>query len=592
MRLGLLVLVIAAIVAIGAVLLGLRASTIRTELEAAAELIPQLKQEISSSDPESATATVSELRTHTSAAKAAAEDPLWTLSSELPVVGKNLSAVAEVARSADDVARLGLAPLVGVYESLNWDALLPNGSGTNLEPLEAAAPSINSSAYAVRASWERLKGIDTRGLLPEVSGPLSEATSELKQASEALDSAADAASIAPTMLAARESRSYLLMIQNNAEARASGGIPGALAILTVDHGKLSLGTQSSADSLGTVTPPLPVDAQQQQIYSARLGKYMQDVNLTPDFPTAATTARAMWEEKTGQSVDGVISIDPMVLSYILHATGPVSLEGPEFAGALAAGLPTELTGANVVPTLLSDVYAKIQPPALQDAYFAGVAKGVFNALSTGQGESKGLIRGITQGAEEGRVLVWSAHTTEQSVLGKYAIGGSISGPSVPPAHFGIYFNDGTGAKMDFWVKRTVQLIKECPRDGYQQTTVRVTSTNAAPADAATSLPAYVTGGGHFGIPPGSVQTNIAAYGPVQANLETATIDGQRTSFASHLHSNRPVGILAVKLAPGESKTVEFTFGKIVQHTEPDLFVTPTIEPVKEVRLSTVIASCS
>jgi hypothetical protein len=52
-----------------------------------------------------------------------------------------------------------------------------------------------------------------------------------------------------------------------------------------------------------------------------------------------------------------------------------------------------------------------------------------------------------------------------------------------------------------------------------------------------------------------------------------------------------VGVVAQQLAPGESKTVEFTFGKIVQHTEPNLVVTPTVQPVKDVILSTENASC-
>ncbi|WP_263422482.1 DUF4012 domain-containing protein [Arthrobacter sp. NicSoilB11] len=381
------------------------------------------------------------------------------------------------------------------------------------------------------------------------------------------------------------------MIQNNAEARASGGIPGALAVVTLDHGKLSLGVQSSAVEVGTSSPALPVDPQQEQIYSTRLGKYMQDINLTPDFPTAAATARKMWEKKTSQRVDGVISIDPVALSYILKSTGPIAVHGPELATVKASGLPTELTADNVVPTLLSDVYAKIKQPKLQDAYFAGVAREAFSAFSSGKGEAKGLIAGLSRGTEEGRVLVWSADQSEQSKISKYALSGSISGPSVSPAQFGVYFNDGTGAKMDYYVKRTVQLVKECSADGYEQTTVRITSINTAPADAADSLPAYVTGGGVFGVKPGTVQTNIVAYGPVQANVESATIDGQKAPFAPYLHANRPVGVVAQQLAPGESRTVDFTFGKIVQHAEPNLVVTPTVQPVKDVILATANASC-
>ncbi|WP_285247157.1 DUF4012 domain-containing protein [Pseudarthrobacter sp. efr-133-R2A-89] len=554
-------------------------------------LIPKLKQEIVASDSNAAENTVSELRGHTSQARMDAGDPVWALASGLPWVGPNLSAISEVARSADDVASLGLTPLVRVYESLNWDALIPSGTGSNLEPIRTAAPTVASSAYAVRASAQRLDEIDSGQLLPQVAKPLEDATAELKLASGALSSAADAANIAPAMLGAESARNYLLMIQNNAEVRASGGIPGALAVLTLDHGKLSLGAQGSAGDIGVMAPVLPVDPQQQQIYSTRLGKYLQDVNLTPDFPTAASSAQAMWERKTGQRVDGVISIDPLVLSYILQSTGPVSVNGPELAAIKASGLPTALTGDNVVPTLLSDVYAKIKQPKQQDAYFAGVAKEVFSALSSGKGEAKGLISGVTRGTEEGRVLVWSSNASEQSVISKYALSGSISGPSVSPAQFGVYFNDGTGAKMDYYVKRTVKLIKECPADGYEQTTVRVTSTNTAPADAATSLPAYVTGAGAFGIAPGTVQTNVVAYGPAQANVESAMIDGQKTPFAPYIHANRPVGVVAQQLAPGESQTVEFTFGKIVQHTEPNVVVTPTVQHVKDVILPTENASC-
>lgn len=571
--------------------LGFKASAVKTELEASASLIPQLKQNIIASDPASAAATVKELRDHTTRARAGAGDPVWTLASGLPWIGPNLRTVTEVTRSADDVVNLGIGPLLDVYQSLDWDALMPKGTGADLAPLKAAAPTVATSAYAVRESAERLQAIDRTQLLPQIAEPLESATQELSMAASALGSASDVASIAPTMLGIDGSRSYLLMIQNNAETRASGGIPGALAVLTFDHGKLSLGVQSSAGDVGVFAPSLPVDSQQVQIYSTRLGKYMQDVNLTPDFPTAASTAQTMWEKRTGQRVDGVISIDPVVLSYIIRSTGPVAVNGPEVAALKASGLPTELTGDNVVPTLLSDVYAKIKQSKLQDAYFAGVAKEVFLALSNGKGEAQGLISGITRGTEERRVLVWSADASQQSIISKYPVGGAISGPSVSAAQFGVYFNDGTGAKMDYYMRHTVQLIKQCPADGYEQTTVRVTSTNTAPADAANSLPAYVTGAGAFGIAPGTVQTNIVTYGPAQANVESVTIEGQKTPFAPYLHDNRPVGVVAQQLAPGESKTMDFTFGKIVQHTEPNLVVTPTVQPVKDVIQPTKNAAC-
>ena len=135
------------------------------------------------------------------------------------------------------------------------------------------------------------------------------------------------------------------------------------------------------------------------------------------------------------------------------------------------------------------------------------------------------------------------------------------------------------------------MLKECPKDGYEQTTVRITSENTAAADAIPSLPAYVTGDGNFGVTPGSVQTNVIVYGPAQSHVETVKLSGQRTEFAPYLHGNRPVGVVAVLLAPGESKIIDVTFSKIVQHTEPNLSVTPTVQSVKDVILPTESTAC-
>lgn len=573
--------------------LGFRASIISTELQSAYALVPPLEDQLLNNDLTGANNTVHRMSFHTAAARVAATDPLWSMSADLPWLGSNFRAATEAATAADDLAQFAAIPLVGAFETLDWTKLIPKGEGdVDLEPLSAAKPKVLSAANAVRESSNRLNAIDTDRLLPQLSGPLIQARNQIETLRDSLNAAADAANVAPYMLGVESPKHYLMLIQNNAESRATGGIPGALAILTIDDGTIELGAQASAGGLGTFTPPIPVSPEQEALYSIRLGKYMQDVNLTPDFPTTAVIAREMWERESGQLVDGVISMDPVALGYVLDATGPVQLTDPELINLAQLGLPIELTGKNVVKTMLSDVYAKIEPSRLQDLYFAGVAKEIFASLSAGNGNAKALVKGLARGTEEGRVRVWSGQPNLQTVISKYPLSGSIAGPSVAPAQFGVYFNDGTGAKMDYHVKRTVQLVKNCAVDGYEQTTVRIISTNTAPADAATSLPPYVTGAGAYGVPAGSVQTNVVAYGPVQANIETASVAGKKTDFAAHNHADRPVGTVTVTLAPGESSTVELTFGKIVQHTEPNVVVTPTVQPVKDVVLATANDACN
>ncbi|MDP9936312.1 hypothetical protein J2T11_002674 [Paenarthrobacter nicotinovorans] len=581
--------ILVALLAMG-IWLASKASTIRAELQSATSLMPTLKSQVASNDPEAARATVDALVKHTGTAREAAHDPLWKAAAALPWLGANFGAASEVATSADDVARLGAVPLVTAFQSVDWKALTPSAEGMDLAPLKTSAPKVQSAARTISESAQRLNNIDTAGLLPAVAEPLIDAREKLKSLETDLSAAADTAELAPDMLGATSPRRYLLFMQNNAESRASGGIPGALAVLHLDRGKLTLESQTSALALGVYTPPIAIEPEQQTIYSARIGKFMQDVNLTPDFPTSASTALKMWEKSTGEQLDGVISLDPVALSYILDATGPVTIKDPALR-EIGSQLPPQLTGGNVVKTLLSDVYAKIAKPELQDVYFAGAAHEIFSTLSTGNTDAKRLLDGISKGVQERRVLLWSNIPSEQETIAKYGLGGSIAGPSVSPTQFGVYFNDGTGAKMDFWMKRSVQIIKDCTRDGYREVTVRVTSTNAAPADASTSLPRYVTGGGSFGVPAGTVQTNIVVYGPVQANIDTVVRDGDKVAFAAQRHSQRAVGTSTLKLSPGQSATLDFNFGHIVQQGSPQVVVTPTTQPTKDVVKSALEPSC-
>lgn len=569
---------------------GLKAADVKSELEAATALLPSLKKDIAANDAAAASGTVDSMIKHTKAARDAANDPVWKATAMLPWVGPNLQAASEVAISADDVARLGAAPLVKAFQSLDWKSLAPSADGMDLAPLQSAQPKVQAAAYAVRESSQRLGNIKSENLLPQVAKPLIAAREELAALQEELDSASDAARLAPTMLGADTPKRYLLLMQNNAESRATGGIPGALAVLSVDKGNLKLESQTSATALGAFVPPIAVDPEQQAIYTPRVGRFMQDVNLTPDFATTATTAQAMWEKRSGERLDGVLSLDPIALSFILEATGPVRITDP-IVQQVGQDLPSQLSSTNVVQTLLSDAYSKIEEPQLQDVYFAGAAKEIFSSLSSGNTDPKRLIEALTRGVGERRILLWSASSEEQTTIGKYPLGGMISGTAISPAQFGIYFNDGTGAKMDFWVKRSVRIVRDCTRDGYREVAVQVTSTNTAPSDAATSLPAYVTGEGAFGVPAGTVQTNVVAYGPVQANIDTVVKDGVKIPFAAQRHSQRGVGTSTIRLAPGESTTLEFNFGHIVQHSQPEIVVTPTVQPLKDVLLAPRSTPC-
>ena len=366
-----------------------------------------------------------------------------------------------------------------------------------------------------------------------------------------------------------------------------------MAILKTDDGQIALGEQSSASALGAFKPSIVVDPEQTALYTARLGTQMQNVNLTPDFPTAASTAKQMWERRhEEQVVDGVIALDPVVLSNLLEATGPVVLTDPQILRLIeGTSLPSSLTHDNVVSTLLSDVYRTIEDPAAQDAYFSAVAGQVFAAFTGGKSNSTELINALTSSAQERRLYLWSSRPEEQSIIATTALAGSVVGTPTAGASFGVYLNDGTGAKMDYYASRTAQLLQTCQADGYSRYTVRITATNNAPSDAATRLPAYVTGSGVYGVEPGHIRTNYVFYGPAQAFAETASVNGQPVPIGAGKHGQRPVGTVTLELAPGETAELDLVFSKVVQNSVPTLQVTPGLEPSDKVVLAANMANC-
>ena len=356
--------------------------------------------------------------------------------------------------------------------------------------------------------------------------------------------------LAPAMLGHDGARNYVLLFQNNAELRAGGGIPGAVALLQANDGAISLGDQAAGASFGPYDKPvLPLTPGTESLYGNITGRYMQDVNLTPRFDVTGALAREMWKQKFGQQVDGVLAIDPVTLGYILRATGPVQL---------ATG--DTLTSDNAVKLLLSDVYAKYPDPSVQDAFFASAASAVFDKVSSGGFDAKKLVAALTEGAGEGRLRLWSADSAEQRRIAGTAVAGTLPTASKQTREFGVYLNDGTAAKMDYYLDKKISVGSSvCRKDGRPTSVVEVTLKNTAPADAATSLPRYVTGGGDFGTEPGKIKTLVAVYAPSNAIYLGASQDGKAAGLQTTVDGDHPVAQLRTLLAPGQSTTFRVAF---------------------------------
>jgi hypothetical protein len=543
--LGLVLLIVLAVVWVG-----VRGLLAKGHLEQAVSTVGTLRTQLTKGDTAGVQATARRLDAEASAAKSLTSDPVWGAFEHLPFVGPNLRAVRQVAVVVDEVSGGAVRPVAGVLGSVNLESFAPKDGKVDLEPLVKAQPAIAGATRALSNASRNAMKIDTSDTL----SPVTDAVGQLRSATAAATAQADIANravqLAPALLGHDGDRQYLLLFQNNAELRAGGGIPGAVALLKVRDGHIELSNQASGSSFEeTADPVLPLPTETQGLYGSITGRYMQDVTLTPRFDLSAELARRMWKNRFGDEVDGVLAMDPVTLSYLLQATGPVQLPSGE-----------SMSSDNAVKLLLSDVYAKYTNGDVQDAFFASAASAVFDRVSSGGFDPKAFIAALTRSASENRLRLWSAAPSEQDRLDGTAVAGELPASKPSGRQYGVYLNDATGAKMDFYLEKTVAIGSDvCRKDGRPTTVVAVTLKNTAPADAASSLPAYVTGAGNFGVAPGNVQTNVAVYGPPSDLPLGSSIDGKPGTSQSTTDGKNPVLQQQVLLAPGESRTIRVAF---------------------------------
>ena len=170
---------------------------------------------------------------------------------------------------------------------------------------------------------------------------------QVDEASNAASTLQRTAELLPAMLGGDEKRTWLMLFQNPAELRSLGGMPGATAVLTAENGRVELAEQGTAAISRYPSPVMELDPELTALYGNRPAVWFSGTTVLPDFALAAPIAREMWEREHGTSADGVVSIDPIALSYMLEPTGPIQLPTGE-----------TLTADNAVDLLLNEVYLR------------------------------------------------------------------------------------------------------------------------------------------------------------------------------------------------------------------------------------------
>ncbi len=536
---------------LGCVLLGCAAGAwlawqawhVNRDLSVAADQAVVVQNAVSAGDVQGGQAALGQMQQHLDSAHDRTHGAGWDLATHLPLIGDDARGVRLVSDVMRDVVRDGVEPVVGRADEINQ--LVPHQGRIPLDVVADLQAPVAQARQAFEAADERLQSEDSSGYLGRWQVKYRDLAARISDARRALNAADTAVRVLPSMLGQAGVRRYLLVFQNNAEIRATGGLPGSVAVVVANDGRISLKRIVTGASFGeTAEPVLPLSDAELDLYGEQLGTYFLDANFTPDFPRAADLWRARYEQQNSP-VDGVLAIDPVALSYLLQGGAPIQ------------GGPYSITAENAVSTLLNTVYLQVQDPVQQDETFGEIAEAVFARVTSGEIPSDVFLVGLSRSAREHRLLVHSFHDEEQDALHATEVSGELAGGPATTPQVGVYLNDTTGAKMSYYLRSRVDVIGLKCSAGVQTVAGTAELASLAPTDAA-ALPASVTGGGFYGIPAGTQLVAVRLYAPEGGTLTDIELDQEPISGVEIVtHDGRDVATVYVQLGPAEGSVVSW-----------------------------------
>jgi hypothetical protein len=561
----LVTMAVGAVLVLSGLVFAYQAMRATSDLRLAARQATQLQEQVVGGSP-GASRTLDELRASTSSAEAHTDGILWSIGSHVPVLGKNVAAVRTVSAALDRVAREALPPVVEVSAKVDLDAFSPRDGRIDLDGVAAIAPAVAAADTALTAARDDLDDVDATGLLAPLRRPVGTIKDRIDAAQAAADSSDVAARLMPTMLGGSGTRRYLLVIQNNAEVRASGGIAGSYAIITARNGRLTMGRQgSNLDLRPFRRAVVPMTRDEQTVFTDQLVRDLRDVNVTPDFVRSGEIARAMARSGLDVDIDGVLSVDPVAMSHILAGTGPVTLDG---GVGLDQGTAADL--------LLNQVYLAIDDPVAQDDFYESAARTIFDVVTEGKASSRPVIGGLVRAATENRLMLWSRHADEQTLIARTGISGAFPRGGGPTPHVGVYFGDTTAGKMEYYFDFTVTgTARRCLAGGRQQITVSADLASNAPS----GLPRGVSSTDPD-VPLSQMRMLAWLYAPSGGRFTDIRLDGEPQVITTARLAGRPETSVPFTLDPGQRRRITATMVTGArQHGDPVLSTTPGVRTI-------------
>ena len=242
-------------------------------------------------------------------------------------------------------------------------------------------------------------------------------------------------------------RRYLLIFQNPAELRPTGGFAGSFALVDIKDGnliKIDIPAGGSYDLQGQlskyVIPPMP-------LLLANKRWEFQDANWWPDFPASAKKMLWFYRHSRNLTADGVIAINADVLNRILSIIGPVAEQNRDLVISKTNALATiqdivefgPEKKANKPKQILSDL-----APLFIDSFKKMKPQEVLPMLAN-----------LEEALQAKEIQAYFTDVNTQNTIKEFGWGGEVANISADQDYLFVVNTNIQGQKSDAKIKQTI-----------------------------------------------------------------------------------------------------------------------------------------
>ncbi len=453
-------------------------------------------------------------------AEGVADGALGRVSGAIPWVGNTVDAARALATAGNQVASAGgdlATALVALPGGVA--ALAPSDGVIPVERYAALGEGVQHAAAQTEAAANALDAAPDTFVPRAVSKAVWDAQDQIGQLARQLGGAAALLEGAGAFAGETQPSRYLVVSSNPGELRGTGGIWGGYTIVTIDNGRVEISRTRPTEDLkdfpaGRVPSPSEDYARNYDQYGGA-GSW-QNMNATPDFPSAAQAALANYARGERARLDGVIAVDPFAVRELLAATGPVTL---------ANGLRVDAD--NVIALTTNRVYQLLPNAPVRTEIVGEVAAVALRRFLAADDRGLSRLRRLAGTVADGHMRIYSVDPTVQQGLSTLGVDGALGAPTGDA--FGVTVNNGSGSKIDFYATRTVTYDVTLGGDHEAIASAEVTIQNDAPTSG---QPRYVIGPYLRTAEAGDQIPLTTLWCHAPCSLAAAARDGQSTELAT------------------------------------------------------------